>query len=82
MRDPTIPGSVPACTALPPPNEHTYGAGYRYAHDEAGHVADHQHLPDELEGQRFYEPSDQGAEAEVCRRMAEWERLIAEKRRG
>jgi putative ATPase len=57
-----------------------YGSGYRYAHAEAGRIADQQHLPDELEGKRFYEPSDQGAEAEVRRRMREWEKLIAEKR--
>jgi putative ATPase len=53
-----------------------YGAGYRYAHDEPGGIADQQHLPDELQGRRFYEPSDQGYEAEVARRMQEWERLI------
>jgi putative ATPase len=59
-----------------------YGAGYRYAHDEPGRIADQQHLPDALAGRRFYEPSDQGEEAEVARRMREWERLLAEKRRG
>ena len=58
-----------------------YGAGYRYAPHEAGGVADQQHLPDELVGKRFYEPTDQGAEAEVARRMKQWERLIAEKRK-
>ncbi len=40
-----------------------YGSGYRYAHDFPGHVVEQQHLPDALVGQRFYEPSGQGAEA-------------------
>ncbi|MFI5371194.1 MAG: replication-associated recombination protein A [Candidatus Eisenbacteria bacterium] len=57
-----------------------YGSGYQYAHDEAGAIADQQHLPDELAGKRFYEPTDYGYEAEVAKRMREWERLIAEKR--
>ena len=77
--------------SLPPPlvirnaptrlmKELGYGAGYQYAHDEAGGIADQQHLPDELTGRRFYEPTDSGHEAEVRKRMAEWERLIAAKR--
>jgi len=57
-----------------------YGAGYRYAHDEEGAIADQQHLPDELTGKRFYEPTGHGEEAEIARRMAEWERLLAAKR--
>ncbi|HUK63246.1 MAG TPA: replication-associated recombination protein A [Dongiaceae bacterium] len=77
--------------SLPPPlvirnaptglmKELGYGAGYRYAHDEAGGIADQAHLPDELQGRRFYEPTERGYEAEVARRMREWERLIAEQR--
>jgi len=84
---------VEASGSLPPPavilNAPTrlmkdlgYGRGYRYAHDEPGHVADQQHLPDELTGRRFYEPGDQGEEAEIRRRMAEWERVIGEKRKS
>ncbi len=57
-----------------------YGAGYRYAHDQAGGIADQQHLPDELVGRRFYEPSGEGYEAEVARRMKAWEALIAKQR--
>jgi putative ATPase len=57
-----------------------YGKGYRYAHDEAGGIADQQHLPDELVGRRFYEPSGEGYEAEVARRMKAWDALLAKKR--
>jgi len=56
-----------------------YGKGYRYAHDEPGGIADQQHLPDELQGKRFYEPGDQGYEAEVRRRMQSWEGLLRDR---
>ncbi len=59
-----------------------YGAGYRYSPDESGGIADQQHLPDELQGRRFYEPTDQGDEAEVRTRMAEWERILLAKRKS
>jgi putative ATPase len=48
-----------------------YGAGYRYAHDERGAVADLQCLPDDLAGARFYEPTGYGWEARIGERMAE-----------
>jgi putative ATPase len=35
-----------------------YGRGYRYAHDYEGGTVEQQHLPDKLEGRRFYEPTD------------------------
>jgi putative ATPase len=39
-----------------------YGRGYRYAHDFPGAKVEQQHLPDQLAGRRFYEPSDQDGE--------------------
>ncbi len=57
-----------------------YGAGYKYAHSEKGGIADQQHLPDELVGRRFYQPSAEGFEAEVAKRMKAWEALVAGKR--
>jgi putative ATPase len=82
---------VEASGSLPPPlvirNAPTrlmkdlgYGAGYRYAHDQPGSIADQQHLPDELEGRRFYEPGGEGEEAEVAKRMKAWEALIQKSR--
>ena len=59
-----------------------YGSGYRYAHDEVGGIADQQHLPDQLAGRRFYEPTDQRYEAEVSKRMNAWETLLEGKRRA
>ncbi len=59
-----------------------YGKGYRYAHDEEGGIADQQHLPDELGGRRYYEPTDSGYEAEIAKRMKAWERLLEGKRKA
>jgi len=48
-----------------------YGAGYKYAHNFAdGVVAGETYLPEEIEGEILYEPTDRGAEAEVGRRLA------------
>jgi putative ATPase len=55
-----------------------YGAGYRYAHDEPGAVADMECLPDELLDTRFYHPTEQGWEARIRERLAE----IARRRRA
>jgi putative ATPase len=47
-----------------------YGKGYRYAHDAPGHVdPDEVFLPPSLEGRRYYEPTDLGAEAELRSRL-------------
>ena len=59
-----------------------YGAGYQYAHAEADRIADQQHFPDELQGRRFYDPTEEGFEAEIGRRMKAWETLIASKRKA
>jgi len=52
--------------------EQGYGKDYRYAHDYPGHFAGQQNLPEALKGRRFYEPSGQGYEAEVAKRIQEW----------
>jgi len=46
------------------------GEGYRYAHDEPGGVSDQPLLPEEVQGRRFYEPTDRGFEGELGRRLA------------
>ena len=58
-----------------------YGAGYRYAHDERGAVADLECLPDELAGARFYRPTAYGWEARIRERLAEIRRLREEARK-
>jgi putative ATPase len=47
-----------------------YGEGYRYAHNEEGGVATGEvYLPDELAGERFYEPTDRGYEKQIAERV-------------
>ena len=52
-----------------------YGAGYRYAHDEASGVADLRCLPDELARTRFYRPTGRGWEQRIRERMREIDEL-------
>ncbi|MCU0303793.1 MAG: replication-associated recombination protein A [Thermoanaerobaculales bacterium] len=56
-----------------------YGAGYRYAHDEAAGVADLECLPDELVGATFYRPTERGWEQRIRERLRE---LAALKKRS
>ncbi len=49
-----------------------YGRGYEYAHDREDHFTAQTHLPDKLVGQRYYEPSEQGEEAAIRERLAQW----------
>jgi putative ATPase len=39
-----------------------YGVGYRYPHDEPGHVVEQEYRPARFSGRRYYEPSGQGEE--------------------
>ena len=54
-----------------------HGEGYKYAHDEPGGISDQPLLPPEVQGERFYEPTDRGYEAELRERLEE-----ARRRRG
>jgi len=62
-----------APTALAQQSGH--GRGYRYAHDAPGGVAPMGCLPDELDGAKFYRPSEIGFEAKVAQRMARAEEI-------
>jgi putative ATPase len=65
--------------AVPPPylqDAHYYGArklgrgvGYVYPHDEPGAVAEQPLLPEEVRGEQFYRPTEQGFEVELSRRL-------------
>ncbi len=54
------------------------GQGYVYPHNEPGAVSDESLLPAEVEGARFYEPSDRGYEAKLRERLEELRRLRGE----
>ena len=49
-----------------------HGAGYDYPHSHPGHWTAQQYLPDSLKGVRFYEPSEEGYEAQVAERVQKW----------
>ncbi len=48
-----------------------YGAGYQYAHDVEGKVANMECLPDNLRGRRYYHPTAEGVEAEFKKKIEE-----------
>ena len=50
-----------------------YGKGYTYDHDSEGGFSGDDYWPEEMEPQRFYEPTDRGFEKRVSERMAWWE---------
>lgn len=47
-----------------------HGANYKYPHAYRDHWVAQQYLPDSLQGQVFYQPSDQGAEAAIQTQIA------------
>jgi putative ATPase len=58
-----------------------YGAGYRYAHDEAdGFAAGERYFPDDIgEPPQFYRPTERGLEAQIADKLA---RLRAANKKG
>lgn len=46
-----------------------YGEGYRYPHDEPDAFVGEINLPERLAHERFYEPTERGAEAEIAARL-------------
>ena len=42
-----------------------HGTGYKYPHDYPGHWVQQEYMPVSIRGHRYYEPSDQGAEAKI-----------------
>ncbi len=57
-----------------------YSAGYRYAHDEEGKVADMDCLPESLRGRSYYHPTQEGRERQLLQRMEEVRKIRAGKR--
>lgn len=49
-----------------------FGDGYRYDHDEGGHAAGQQYLPDVLAQVRWYEPTRLGFEKTLAERIEWW----------
>jgi putative ATPase len=46
-----------------------HGVGYEYPHDHPEGWVPQRHLPDEVHGRTYYDPSDHGFEQEIRTRM-------------
>jgi putative ATPase len=57
-----------------------YGRDYRYPHDDPDRVVDQDYLPKGLLHTHFYDPSDQGWERELMKRLRHWRSLRRSKR--
>ncbi|MDF2441552.1 MAG: putative ATPase [Abditibacteriota bacterium] len=48
------------------------GQGYLYPHDFSGHFVEQEYLPEGFKESDYYEPSGEGYEASIARRLAQW----------
>ncbi len=53
-----------------------HGKGYRYPHDSDVGVVAQQHLPDELRGKQYYQPTNHGQERDVQARLEKIRKLL------
>ncbi len=49
-----------------------HGRGYKYPHNFDGNFVVDDYLPEPLRGRRYYEPSDNGEEAQIAERLRTW----------
>jgi putative ATPase len=59
-----------------------YSKGYKYAHDEAGRVADMECLPESLRERTWYRPTNEGREKLLAQRMEEVRKIKEAKKSG
>lgn len=57
-----------------------YGKGYRYAHDHEDGLVHQEHLPPELAGRTYYNPSNRGYEAVIKDRLVKWRRILQKRK--
>ena len=53
-----------------------HGRGYVYPHDSEFGILPQQYLPDELQGRRYYEPKNLGAERDISARLERIRRIL------
>lgn len=53
-----------------------YAKGYQYAHNDEDALVVQEHLPEQVRGKVFYEPTDRGYEEKIKKRLEEWQRLL------
>lgn len=56
-----------------------YGKGYRYAHDAPDGLVLQDHLPEQLHGHIFYQPSKRGYEAVIGERLQKWRKILEQR---
>lgn len=56
-----------------------YGKGYQYAHDAAEALVHQEHLPPQLQGRVYYEPTNRGYEALVRDRLNKWKLILKQR---
>ncbi|WP_309103128.1 replication-associated recombination protein A [Microbacterium sp.] len=56
-----------------------HGKGYVYSHDSEYGVVPQQYLPDELDGRRYYEPKQLGAERDIAARLEKIRRILEDR---
>jgi putative ATPase len=54
-----------------------YGKHYRYAHDHDSALVAQEHLPEELTGSRYYQPTNRGYESLIKDRLTKWRQILA-----
>jgi putative ATPase len=58
-----------------------YGKDYEYAHDLSAGISAQTHLPENLAGREYYEPTQRGYEARLAERRAKIRELVEELRK-
>jgi len=56
-----------------------YGHGYQYAHDDRDGLVRQEHLPAELAGRTYYEPTNRGFEAVIKDRLTKWKLILKQR---
>ncbi|MGE4559521.1 MAG: replication-associated recombination protein A [Desulfobulbus sp.] len=56
-----------------------YGRGYQYAHDDRDGLVLQEHLPPELTGTTYYEPTNRGYEAVIKDRLTKWKQILKQR---
>jgi putative ATPase len=60
--------------------DESYGAGYRYDHDEPDAFSGQDYFPEKMGRQTFYDPPERGFEREIRKRLEFWAKLRAERK--
>jgi putative ATPase len=66
---------------VPDMKRHGASVGYKNPHAAPGHVVEQQYLPDRLKDRVYYEPTEQGFEKEVKKRVDAARTIIKKRRR-